>query len=54
MENLFFALICFAYAAVMSQVEFKNETIKNYNYVINGVMLICGLIGLIGVLCYFI
>lgn len=49
--NLFIALICFIYVAIMAQIEFKHETIKNYNYVINGVMVICGLIN---VLCYFI
>ena len=51
MENLIFAFLCFAYVALMSQVEFKSETIKNYNYVINGSVLICGLIG---ILCFFI
>lgn len=51
MENLIFAFVCFIYAAVMSQIEFKSETIKNYNYVINGTVLICGLIGII---CFFI
>ena len=51
MENLFAAFLCFAYAAIMSQIEFKSETINNYNYVINGMMLICGLIN---VLCFML
>ena len=47
MEKLFTAFICSGYAAIMAQIEPKAETNKNYNYVINGTMLICGLTGVL-------